>query len=263
MRKFGRWVRNSLLGALALGLAALFGRTVRWAVKELFGSAVEEWLAEQLGRLTGIEEAQVLAAGTILAVPALVFLVGIYAAVLVTKHLMKRERLSEGEPLGTGDPGARLAAAARAAKAAPARSTPKLTAAPSPEPDWRKLYEIAADTGAVRLRFLPDTEHQECDALLLAVFGHKALKNEDRVCFGAAYAEVSRAMVEAPNSSIPPALSFMYTLNRLKRRTAMGQRHVDAGLLRIVGLADGGALQLTAEGEVRAKQMADDLIGRA
>lgn len=70
-------------------------------------------------------------------------------------------------------------------------------------------------------------------------------------------------MVEAPNSPIPEALRFMHTLNRLKQRTALGQQHIDGGPLRIVGLSEGGAYQLTAQGEVRAEQLAADLIRRA
>jgi hypothetical protein len=150
-----------------------------------------------------------------------------------------------------------------AAPTARVERAPQAPAPPPPDPDWSKLYELADDGQRVRLRFLPDTEQQEDDALLVLVFGHKALKGEDRLRVGAAYGEVGRAMVEAPNSPIPQALRFLYTLNRLKQQTALGQRHVDAGLLRVIGLSGGGALQLTDEGEVRAKQLAADLIRRA
>lgn len=53
------------------------------------------------------------------------------------------------------------------------------TAQRAPEPKCGKLYEGPDEGRRVRLRFLPDTEQQEGDTLLLVVFGHKALRGED------------------------------------------------------------------------------------
>lgn len=69
MVKFARWFRGTLLGVLFFGIGAAFVQACFWAVKEISGSAVRDWLAGKLGGLTGIEEADVLATGAIPGLP--------------------------------------------------------------------------------------------------------------------------------------------------------------------------------------------------
>lgn len=89
MRRIGHILQNTMLGVLALGLSAVFGQFASWAIKELFKGVVQDWIKEKLGAFTGIGEAEVLATATTVVVPALIFLFGIYATVLITKHRMK------------------------------------------------------------------------------------------------------------------------------------------------------------------------------
>lgn len=89
MRRIGHTRQNTMPWVLALGISAVFGQFASWAIKELFKGAVQDWIKEKLGAFTGIGEAEVLATVTTVAVPALIFLLGIYATVLITKHRMK------------------------------------------------------------------------------------------------------------------------------------------------------------------------------
>ncbi len=89
MREIGHKLQNSMLGALAFGFSIVFGHFASWAITELFKGAVQDWIKGKLGAFTGIEEAEVLATATTVAVPALIFLFGIYAAVFITKYRTK------------------------------------------------------------------------------------------------------------------------------------------------------------------------------
>ena len=95
MVALARWFRNSLLGALFIGFGTAFVQATRFAIKELFGSAVEDWLSDRLGQITGLEQAPVLATAAIVAVPAVVFAAGVYGAVLVTRSPTRRAMLAD------------------------------------------------------------------------------------------------------------------------------------------------------------------------
>lgn len=113
------------------------------------------------------------------------------------------------------------------------------------------------------MRFLPDTREQQRDAVLLVVLGHKVMAGRDRAFVGAVNHEAQRALHHAPNSRVLPVLRDAAFMRSLIQRPDLGCELVEAGLLRRVGLAQGGFYELTERGEGDARMLARDLIRRA
>lgn len=155
---------------------------------------------------------------------------------------------------------------------APTAAAPLLApAAPPPaEPDWGKLYRLQKwgdGKVSVRLRFLPDTRNQQDDAVLLVVFGYKAMAGRDQVYASTVNQETQRALHDAPNRPLIPLSSLSMTASVFERAKQpipdYGHGPADSGFLRRVHLIRGGYYELTADGEERARTLALDLIRRA
>jgi hypothetical protein len=143
------------------------------------------------------------------------------------------------------------------------RAAPQQSVSAPREPDWSKLFDLTDEGKRVQLRFLPDTENRQDDTVLLVVLGYKVMAGRDRAYAGAVNHEVLRALHEAPNSSVPVPMRGILFMRRVLEHADLGRPHVDAGLLRRVGLAQGGFYELTERGEEDARMMARDLIRRA
>ena len=114
------------------------------------------------------------------------------------------------------------------------------------------------------MRFLPDTEDQQDDAVLLIVLGYKTMEGRDRASARLVNMETQRALHEAPNSRVSPYSKTTPLAQRIAQPIPdYGNRHVDSGLLRHVELAQGGYYELTQDGEERARTLALNLIHRA
>ncbi len=237
------------------GLSSWAASAFWWIADKAFGDTVFGWLKAVVGAAEAPQWAQwAWSYGP----PLLLFLLGLY----FFNRPEKRLKAGEGP---TAAPAPQVARTRRAAAPAEASSATAVTSprpAP-PEPDWGKLYELADNGERVRLRFLPDTEDQQDDAVLLLVLGHKVTKGEGRAFVGAVHFEAKRAMHHAPNSRVPPPLRDMSFMRSVVRQADLGRKHVDAGLLRRVGLSRGGFYGLTERGEEDARAIAGDLIRRA
>jgi hypothetical protein len=134
-------------------------------------------------------------------------------------------------------------------------------------PGWERLFAIGDDGHSVWLRFLPDTEKERPDALLLIVYGHKVLLGNSRIGIHAAHAAVRKTIDVSPTKAYHNQASPWAQLAAGLSVLSVMSEDFSAGLigtyLRRVGLSQGGMYELTENGERRAASLANDLISRA
>lgn len=239
---------HHLLPDRVKGALSWLGSAMWWIADKQFGDAVFKRVLAMLGPSLDAEWLRLMWA---YGPPGLLFLLGLY---------FFRRRESVRAPASSLPSNA--VPNPSNATLAPPRLTTSATAAS--EPSWDRLYEIVDPGSAVRLRFLPDTESQKENTILLVVLGYKVMRETNRVDIQTAHAETERVMLEAPNSSIPRVLAPLYLMSvSLKSRMDLGQRLISQGYLERVGLSAGGYYELTAGGIEKAESIASDLIRRA
>jgi hypothetical protein len=131
---------------------------------------------------------------------------------------------------------------------------------------WSQLYdEYDVDTGKeLRLRFLPDTNDQVSDALLLICYGYKVIRNVDSIMINFVHDQIEYLLQHAPNTQQLPLSRMMMSLSRsFGERWDFGQKPVGAGDIERVGLSRGGEYRFTRSGENKADSLARDLSKRA
>lgn len=239
-----------------------FWKAVEWLLDKAFGDAAFAWLKAEMGTLMDPvwQDALWSWGPTVLLCGA-----GCYLLWRGDKPKPRSSPPLNGELPGASVP-TDLAPAARGSVQPISPGLPDAARRAS-EADWGKLYELHkySDGGTVvRLRFLPDTRDQQDDTILLVVLGYKVMLGHDRVFAPGANYETQRALHDAPNSRISSLVKAASLVQRIAQPIPdYGDGHVDAGLLRRVGLAQGGYYELTPDGEERARMLALDLIRRA
>jgi hypothetical protein len=131
---------------------------------------------------------------------------------------------------------------------------------------WSQLYEeYDVENGReLRLRFLPDTNDQASDALLLICHGYKVIRNVDSININFVHDQIEYLLQHAPNTRQSPLSRMMMPFSRsLGERGDFGQKPLGAGDIERVGLSRGGEYRLTSSGESKADSLARDLIKRA
>jgi len=134
---------------------------------------------------------------------------------------------------------------------------------------WEKLYEEydAANGKELRLRFLPDSDDQASDALLLICYGYKygykLIRKIDAIPKRFANNQIEYLLQNAPGTRQPYIMGLMASINNISQERDFGQKCKDEGTIERVALSEGGKYRLTAWGENRAKALARDLIERA
>lgn len=251
-RRLRKWL--GLVSGLAATLWYEFRIRARdalnWVVDKAFGDTAFEWLTSGARLMIGPDWYGWLWAHgptVVLSVTAL------YLFLRKDKPATPPSPSPQGRVTGAAPP--------RTVRISPA-AAPPLDPVALPEPDWGELYELSDEGKHVRLGFLPDTQEQQDDTLLLVVLGYKVMKGQDRVSVFAAHHETQRAIYDAPNSPISPILKPTLLVKRYTEIPDFGRGPVDNGLLARVGMAQGGFYELTAEGETRARMLAHDMIAR-
>jgi hypothetical protein len=132
---------------------------------------------------------------------------------------------------------------------------------------WSRLYE-EYDVGngkELRLRFLPDTNDQASDALLLICFGYKCIRNMDSLRIRLVHSKIEYLLARAPGSRQSPIARFMASISPAlgSDERDFGRKCIEEGTVVRMDLAEGGRYRLTNSGEDKAKALARDLIERA
>jgi hypothetical protein len=129
--------------------------------------------------------------------------------------------------------------------------------------DWEKLYEEydTAKGKELRLRFLPDTDDQASDALLLICYGYKIIKNVESIRVNFVNSQVEYLLQHAQNTRESPIYRFSNAMALSQRD--FGTKCAGQGNVERIRLSQGGFYRLTSWGEEKAKNLARDLIRRA
>jgi hypothetical protein len=132
---------------------------------------------------------------------------------------------------------------------------------------WSKLYEEydVNNSKELRLRFLPDTNDQASDALLLICFGYKCIRNIDSIRIKLVHSQIEYLLARAPGSRQSPIARFMASISPAlgNDERDFGRKCIEEGTVVRIDLAEGGRYRLTNSGENKAKALARDLIERA
>ncbi len=130
---------------------------------------------------------------------------------------------------------------------------------------WEKLYNEydAANGKELRLRFLPDTDDQASDALLLICYGYKIIRKIDAIPRRFASNQIEYLLQNAPGTRQSYIAGFMASINTLSQERDFGKKCKDEGTVELVALSEGGKYRITAWGENKARELACDLIARA
>lgn len=142
---------------------------------------------------------------------------------------------------------------------------------PKPAPtqvELDKLYATDEEGKLIWLRFLPDTiEERDRDALLLILYGYKAIKGVEPVPRANIRASLRRSCCFEPDekksvTSIALALTT-FTHPTLVDADKLAREMMHVYVSEQVQLSKGGAYQLLPKGEEKALWLARDLIRRA
>ena len=131
---------------------------------------------------------------------------------------------------------------------------------------WENLFAIGDDGRSIWLRFLPDTNDEKGDALLLIIYGYKVILNRSRVGINAAHAAVQKTVSVSPSKTYKGGLAAILGSSSWFTGTILGTEDYATklgGSYRRVGLSQGGMYELTEYGEREALGLANDLISRA
>jgi hypothetical protein len=129
---------------------------------------------------------------------------------------------------------------------------------------WSQLYEeYDVENGKeLRLRFLPDTDDQASDALLLICYGYKVIKKIDAIPSRFANNQIEYLLQNAPGTRQPYIVGIVASINIGQKRD-FGQKCIIDGDIERIALSRGGKYQLTFQGENKAKALAREMIRRA
>ena len=132
---------------------------------------------------------------------------------------------------------------------------------------WSKLYEEydVNSSKELRLRFLPDTNDQASDALLLICFGYKCIRNIDIIRTKFVHSQIEYLLARASGSRQSSIARYMASISPAlgSDERDFGQKCIQEGTVVRVDLSKGGRYRLTNLGENKAKALARDLIERA
>jgi hypothetical protein len=130
---------------------------------------------------------------------------------------------------------------------------------------WSKLYEeYDIDSGkGLRLRFLPDTDDQASDAILLICYGYKIIKNVESISAKFANSQIEYLLQHAPNTRESPIYRLGNFMTFALSERDFGGKCVSQGTVERIGLSKGGFYRITRWGEEKARNLARDLIERA
>jgi len=126
-----------------------------------------------------------------------------------------------------------------------------------------KIYHLDDSNGKseIRLRFLPDTDDHESDALLVICLVYKHVRGMQKIKVNFVNWHVSNLILKAPNARpFTPAAAIRAFADQSKD---FGKRPISFGYIEGVDLAQGGSYRLTPSGEEHARAIAIDMINRA
>jgi hypothetical protein len=142
-----------------------------------------------------------------------------------------------------------------------ARSVARMPHSQEP-PNLDKLFD-QDERGFIQLRFMPDTERENEDALLLIVYGYKVLGGHEDIKASTAESSLRRSggLYKKPRNFGEQVAGVMF-------RTVLDFEEiirtcVSDGAITKYKLAQGGYLAITETGMIIAGRLADDLIKRA
>lgn len=120
-------------------------------------------------------------------------------------------------------------------------------------------YKVSNNRNELRLRFFPDTDDYETDALLVICYIYKQVMGLDKLRCSFVHGQISYLRANAPNSrvSVIERMS-VFGLERDFGKIAIRDSYVER-----IDLSEGGNYRLTARGENRARAVAQDMIKRA
>lgn len=129
--------------------------------------------------------------------------------------------------------------------------------------EWDKLFMIDKTAKTLKLRFLPDTDtkNRRNDACLLVLLGYKVIF-DIYVRSSKLNEEIKRAYRECQNRP-NAALSVLMGLATVFDDTDYGRALTESGEAERNRLSDGGFLELTMDGDRRARALAWEAIRRA
>jgi hypothetical protein len=130
---------------------------------------------------------------------------------------------------------------------------------------WEKLYEEydREKWKCLSLIFLPDSDDQASDALLLLCYGYKIIKNVESISAKFVNSQIEYLLQHAPNTRESPIYRFGNAMAFTLSERDFGKKCVSQGNVERIGLSHGGFYRLTSWGEEKARDLARDLIRRA
>jgi len=256
MRRIIDWIRKNIIAVCSASVAALVAAWIQSQLRELFKTYVYGWIVDRAKEFVVEREAIMIATLVTYAAPiitaVIVFLVVLWLWPRPKSrnihHVEIREHLAIGASLSKV-------------------VVPSAIVSDNELVGWEKLYEEyeAPNGKELRLRFLPDTNDQAGDALLLICYGYKCIRNIDSIRIRLVHSQIEDLLARAPGSRQSSIARYMASISPAlgSDERDFGQKCIQEGTVVRVDLSKGGRYRLTNSGENKAKALARDLIERA